>query len=497
MARIALAGFFHETNTFSPYPTTYRDFTEVGGTFPPMLRGEQVRLLQQNKTNIGSAGFMDVAQAYQHEIVPLYWCFAEPAGMVTANAFERIMGLIAADLSEKGPFDGVYLDLHGAMVVEGTLDGETEILRRVRAIAGDIPLLVAHDLHGNVTQHSVEIASAIVGYRTYPHVDMYETGQRCAQLMQHLFDGKPLHKHFRALPFIIPLSTQATTVDPCKALYQELADIERDPQVASMTFMLGFPPADIVHMGPTLFAYASTQQGAQRAADALYDAVLAREADFSVELPGPVEAVRMAIELSGHACKPVLLADIQDNSGAGSTSDSTGILEALVAQDAQDAALALIYDPQTAAQAHAAGEGAQISVELGGKLLKGHRPFQGAFTVERLAQGAFKGSSPMMRGMQIDLGKMAQLRIGGVRVVVSSVRTQALDREYFRRVGISTEEMKILVVKSSNHYRADFESIVEQIINVDDPGGLVNDPSKVTYKHLRAGVRLKGNGPVH
>lgn len=496
MARIALAGFLHETNTFSPYLTTYDDFTRVGGTFPGLIRGEQIFQMKAARANMGAAGFMVQAEKDGHEVIPLYWTFAEPAGLVTANAFERIMGLIAASLSEQGPFDGVYLDLHGAMVVAGYQDGETEIIRRVRAIVGDVPLLVSHDLHGNVTARSVEIADGIIGFRTYPHVDMFETGERCAVLMQQLFEGKTVFKAFRQVPFLIPISRMATTVDPCKSLYGLIAEIEKDPDVFSLTFMEGFPPADIEHMGPTVFAFGATQQAADRAAEQMLQAILEREAEFDSSLPNPAEAVRMAIEKSRAADKPVLLADVQDNSGGGATSDTPGILEELVRQDAQDAALALMYDVEVARLAHEAGEGAEITVDLGGKLVPGQTPFHATFTVEKLAQGAFQGSSPMMRGIQIDLGKMAQLRIGGVRVVVASLRTQALDREYFRRVGIHPEEMKILVVKSSNHYRADFEPIVAEIISVDSPGAMVDDPSKVNYQHLRAGVRLKGNGPL-
>jgi microcystin degradation protein MlrC len=497
MAKIALAGFLHETNTFSPYLTTYEDFTRVGGTFPGLLKGDQILQMKEAKANMGSAGFMNHAESAGHEVVPLYWTFAEPAGVVTSEAFERILSLITTGLADSGPFDGVYLDLHGAMVLEGILDGETEILHRVRSVVGNVPVVVSHDLHGNVTAESIEIADAIVGFRTYPHVDMYETGERCAVLLQHLLGGGILFKAYRQLPFLIPISRMSTTVDPCKAIYGLIPELEKDPAVLSLTFMEGFPPADIEHMGPTIFAYGLSQAAADQAADQLFQTVLERESEFGSDLPEPDEAVRIAIQKAEQADKPILLADVQDNSGGGATSDTPGILEALVRHDAQDAALALMYDPEVAKIAHEAGEGAEITVDLGGKLVAGQTPFHGTFKVEKLAQGAFQGSSPMMRGMKIDLGKMAQLRIGGVRVVVCSLRTQALDREYFLQVGINPEEMQILVVKSSNHYRADFEPIVAEIISVDSPGIMVDDPSKVKYRNLRSGVRLHGNGPVN
>jgi microcystin degradation protein MlrC len=495
MTKIALAGFLHETNTFSPYPTTYEDFTTPGGPFTGFLKGDEIFSYREKRVNIGASGCMKLAAKKGWEIVPLFWTFTEPAGLVTDNAFERLMGMIAAGLSEQGPYDGVYLDLHGAMVYGDYQDGETEILRRVRAIVGDVPIIASHDLHGNVSEKSIEISSAIVGFRTYPHVDMYETGERGAQVMEHLLAGKSLFKAYRQVPFLMPLSKMPTTIDPGKSVYAEIEEVEKMAGVVSGTIMEGFPPADIEHAGPTVFTYATNQLAADAAADHLYQTILEREAEFGSDLPDPDDAVLQAIELSKTADKPVVIADVQDNSGGGGTSDTTGVLRALIRHDA-DAALALMYDPDVAAIAHEAGEGAEISVDLGGKLFEGDSPLRGRFVVEKLVEGPFKGSSPMMRGFTIDLGKMAQLRTGNVRIVVSSHRTQALDREYFRRVGIIPEDMKILVVKSSNHYRADFEPIASTIINVDAPAAIIDDPSKIDYKNLRAGVRLKGLGPV-
>lgn len=522
MARIAVAGFLHETNTFSPLPTTYSAFTAPGGPYANYLRGQEIFTHRGKHLNDATCGFINTAEAMGHEIVPILWTAAEPANQVTATAFERIMGQIAAGLVEansQSPLDGVYLDLHGAMVTEDFIDGESEILRRVRAIlakedddGGDGGrrggsetrpyhatrpyIVVSLDLHGNITSASFEMATAMVGYRTYPHTDLYETGERCARILDHALQGGAIFGAFRPLPFLMPISTQSTNAEPCKSLYALIGEIERQPEVLSATIMAGFPPADMPHSGPTVFAYARTRQAAERAADRLYDAILDREADFALDLLDPDRAVAKAMHLAQGQSKPVILADVQDNSGGGATSDTPWLLEALVRHGAQNAALGLMYDPAAAEAAHAAGEGAEITIGLGGKLTPGQQPFFTTCQVKHLFDGEFVATGPMLKGMPVNLGKMANLQVGGVQVVVTSRRTQANDQSYFRQVGIEPATMKILALKSSNHYRADFESISSAIIVVEAPGAIVEDPSKATYHHLRPGVRLKGLGPI-
>lgn len=497
MARIALAGFLHETNTFSPIPTTYEDFAGPGGPYAGYLRGEQIFELRGKNFNHAVCGFLSIEDALGHEIIPILWTAAEPANQVTANAFERIMGVIAAGLSDNYPVDGVYLDLHGAMVFENFNDGETEILRRVRSIVGNVPIVCSLDLHGNISHQSFELADALVGYRTYPHTDLLETGERCAALLNLLLQGAVLYKSFRQLPFLMPISTQSTNTEPCKSLYAMINDLERNPGVVSTTIMAGFPPADLEHTGPTIFAYGRTLEAAENAVNILYEAILSRESEFALDLMNPDQAVMKAMDLAEKADKPVIIADIQDNSGGGATSDTTGVLEALIRHHAQDAALGLMYDPEAAEIAHYAGEGAEISIDLGGKLMPGHKPYHGTFLVKKLFEGEFIPTGPMLRGIPTNLGKMANLQIRGVNVVVVSRRTQANDQSFFRQVDIEPKERKILVLKSSNHYRADFEPISSAIIPVESPGAIVEDPSKATYHNLRDGVRLKGLGPIH
>jgi len=497
MAKIAIAGFVHETNTFSPLPTTFEDFAANHGSRSGIKHQSDFETLLQANANVPMVGFAHKAAQYGHDITFTLWATTPPSGTVQQDAFDRITAAIQSELERLGPFDAVYLDLHGAMVSEAYDDAETEILNRARQVVGNkIPVVGALDLHGNIPESCVKAFSALNAYRTYPHIDMYETGARCADLMEHLLSGKQLYKAYRQLPFLIPLSTASSMTEPCRSIYAELPKIEEHPGDISVSFMHGFVPADLSFTGPSVFAYGSNQQAAESACEQLADLVLRHEEGFKLDIHTPEDGVRLAMEKAKTASKPVILADVQDNPGGGGTSDTVWVLSELVRQGAESAAVGLIYDPEAAQQAHLAGEGAIISIGLGGKLMPGHSPFTYDFVVEKLSEGEFAMTGPMGRGLRSNLGKMAQLRADGVRIVVSSSRAQANDQGYFRQVGIEPAEMKLLVLKSTNHYRADFQPIASEILVVTAPGAIMENLPEIPYTKLREGVRLGGKGPA-
>ena len=293
MARIALAGFLHETNTFAPLPTNFESFTGKNGNW--IDKPEEFAAMKAAKANISSVGFMIKAEEFGHEVLPILLTAAQPACTVTNDAFEKIMAHILEGLKQNGPFDAVYLDLHGAMVTEDFDDPETEAQRRVRQLVGDIPVIASFDLHGNIPRRAVEEFSALVGYRSYPHIDMFETGERAAVLADHLLQGKPLKKAYRQLPYLISPSTASTFTEPCLSIYKTLNEIEKEKEVRSITFMHGFLLSDIKHAGPSIFAYADTQTAADAAADRMLQALLDHEAGFALKLLPPAEAVKQAI----------------------------------------------------------------------------------------------------------------------------------------------------------------------------------------------------------
>jgi microcystin degradation protein MlrC len=496
MPRIAVGGFLHETNTFAPTKATYADFVHGGG-WPSMTQGNDV-LKTMRGINVGLAGFIESAEARGWTLVPTIACAASPSAHVTEDAFERIVKVMLEGIAHAGALDAVYLDLHGAMVTEHLDDGEGEILARVRkAIGPDLPLVVSLDLHANVSPAMVAHADALIAYRTYPHVDMAETGRASARHLALLLEtGQRLAKAFRQLPFLIPISWQCTNDQPTKSIYEKLAALESNA-VPTLSLAPGFPAADFVDCGPSVFAYGRTQEDADAAAEAIANLVIGHENDFDGKIYSPDEGVRHAMELAKTATRPIVIADTQDNPGAGGDSDTTGMLRALVRNRAIRAATGAIYDPESARAAHAAGLGASVTLSLGGKSgIPGDAPFQETFVVETLSDGNFTATGPYYGGRLMEMGPSACLRIGDVRVVVASHKAQLADQAMYRYVGIEPTEQAILVNKSSVHFRADFEPIAAKLLICAAPGAMPADTATLPWSRLRPGIRIKPNGPA-
>lgn len=494
MTRIAVGGFLHETNTFAPTKAIYQDFVHGGG-WPAMAQGDDVLKIMRN-INVGLSGFIEAAEARGWEMVPTISCGASPSAHVAKDAYERIVKVMVEGIRAAGPLDAVYLDLHGAMVTEHLDDGEGEILARVRKVIGkELPLVVSLDLHANVTPEMVEHADALIAYRTYPHVDMADTGRAAAKHLALLLKTKQkFAKAFRQLPFLIPISWQCTNDQPTKGIYRKLAALESDA-VPTLSFAPGFPAADFCHCGPSVFAYGRTQADADAAADNIATLIESHEDDFDGRIYSPDEGVRHAMELATRAKKPVIIADTQDNPGAGGDSDTTGMLRALVRNKATRAAIGVIYDPAAAKAAHAAGVGATVTLALGGKSgIAGDAPYNETFVVEKLSDGKFVAPGPYYGGRDMDMGPSAALRIGDVRVVVSSHKAQLADQSMYRYVGIEPTEQAILVNKSSVHFRADFEPIAEKLLICAAPGAMPADTAALPWTRLRPGIRTRPNG---
>ncbi|MDR6288532.1 microcystin degradation protein MlrC [Inquilinus ginsengisoli] len=496
MARIAVGGFQHETNSFAAVKADFTQFETADG-WPGLSRGAALEPALAG-INLPAAGFIDAAIAAGHTVAPLLWCSASPSAPVTNDAFERITTMLAADLRAAGPVDAVYLDLHGAMVTESIPDGEGEILARIRAVVGpDLPMVASLDLHANVTRRMVDLADILVPYRTYPHVDMAETGARAAALLDRMLAGWRPGKAFRQAEFLISLVAQCTLAAPARDLYALLADLEHRHGV-SLGFSMGFPAADFADCGPSLVGYGADAAALAAATDELTAAIAAAEPDFVPVLLPPDAAVAEARRLAANARRPVVLADTQDNPGGGAESDGVVLLDALIRGDAQGAVLGVLADAATAAAAHAAGPGAVLDRGIGaGSAYGGQQPLQGRWTVEALGDGRFTGTGPFYGGNRMQLGPMALLRHpDGVRVVVSSRKQQAADQAMFRHLGVEPSAQKILALKSSVHFRADFGPIAEAVLVVEAPGPNLADPAAQPFTRLRDGVRLRPLGPV-
>jgi microcystin degradation protein MlrC len=499
--RIAIGGFQHETNTFAPSRATYERFVQGGG-WPPVSIGDEIFERFQDQ-NIPVSGFMKemATGGGAHVLIPTAWAAASPSAQVTDDAFERIAGAICDGIRKavvEKSADMVYLDLHGAMVTDSHPDGEGELLRRVRTIVGPkMPIAVSLDLHSNTTPEMFRHAEMLVAYRTYPHIDMAETGARAAFYLKQRIGGMDAPKlASRVLPYLIPITAQCTDLFPGNDIYKLVGQIEsRD--VVSASFTPGFPAADFVGCAPVVWAYGVNDAAANAAAETLERRVLAAEGEWDARVLTAVDAVREAQLIARTARRPVVIADTQDNPGAGGDSDTMGMVRALLECRAERAATGLIVDGAAAKAAHEIGVGKTLNFALGGKSrIPGDSPLQLPWVVEALHDGNFAATGPFYRGMKMRLGPSACLRHQGVRIVVASFKTQLADQAMYRYVGIEPTGQAILVNKSSVHFRADFTPIAEQILVAKAPGPMAADPADLPWQHLRRGIRLNPFGKV-
>jgi microcystin degradation protein MlrC len=488
MARIAVGGFQHETNTFSPVPATFADF-EAPDAWPGLTRGPALFEAVAG-INLPAAGFVQEARALHHQLLPLAWCSAQPSGRVTRDAFERISGMLLEDLRACGHLDAVYLDLHGAMVADHIDDADGELLRRVRDVVGaGVPIVASLDFHANLSPGMACSATALVSYRTYPHVDMADCGARAARILHDLLGGAQVTSFVEQADFLIPLTSQSTLVEPMQSLMRAATEAECSP-LLSVGVLPGFPAADVADCGPAVYACGRDASAVAASVRELAAELRRREHGFALELLDIDQAigeVRRAVPSRG---RPIILADTQDNPGAGGNADTTSLVKALVASGLQNVLAGVICDADAAARAHAAGEGSSVELSVGARsATPGETPLGGRFKVIALGDGRFTGTGPFYHGARFELGPMALLELGGVHVAVASRKQQAADQAMFRHLRAEPAHYAVLALKSSVHFRADFGPIASRVLVVEAPGPNVADPAKLPFRKLRPGVR--------
>jgi len=488
MARIAIGGFQHETNTFSPVPASLADF-EAPDAWPGLTRGGAM-LEAVAGINLPVAGFVQEARSLHHELVPLTWCSAQPSGRVTRDAYEHVSALLLDDLQHAGSVDGVYLDLHGAMVAEHIDDADGELLRRVRTLVGpDVPIVASLDYHANVSALMAHASTALVSYRTYPHVDMAECGAQAALVLHDLL-GRPRPAiALEQVDFLMPLTSQSTLVEPMRSLMDQARRLQQSP-LLSVCLTPGFPAADVVDCGAAAYACGYSDDATREAVANIACEVRAREHQFALELYSIEQAIAETTKHAAPRGRPIILADTQDNPGGGGNADTMSLIKALVASNSRAVLAGVICDPEAAARAHAAGEGALVELQLGARAgTTGETPLAARYKVIALGDGRFTGTGPFYRGGRFELGPMALLEVGGVHIAVASRKQQAADQAMFRHVRAEPAEYAVLALKSSVHFRADFGPIASRILVVEAPGPNIADPAKLPFRKLRPGMR--------
>jgi microcystin degradation protein MlrC len=482
--RIAVAGFQHETNTFAPQPATLADF-EAPDAWPGLVRGADM-IDAVKGINLPAAGFIDTALASGHDLVPLTWCSATPSGRVTHSAYEHISSLILDGLRASRGIEAVYLDLHGAMVAEHIDDGDGELLHRIRALVGrDVRIVASLDYHANVSAQMVSNADCLIAYRSYPHVDMSDTGVRALRCLSELRTRRFIARR-HPMPFLIPLTSQCTLVEPMAGV---IAEVERHDvaPIHCLNFTPGFPAADVAECGPVVFGFATDEPTLAAAVDHIVQVASDREAQFALEIHSIQAALHEIARSPSERGRPIILADTQDNPGGGGTADTTSLLKALHAARVHRVLAGVMCDSQAALRAHQAGVGAQVELALGGR--SGFdEPFTGRFSVEALGDGRFEATGPFYLGSRMDLGPMALLRIGELHIAVASRKQQAADQAMFRHLKVEPSDFAVLALKSSVHFRADFGPIARRILVVDAPGANIADPRRLPFTKMQRRV---------
>lgn len=480
--RVFAASCNHETHSFSVMRTTLEHFRH----YDFLTDDAEIRRVYTG-TSTEWGGALEIADELGWDIIGGLAAEAEPAGPITDEAFEVIVDAIAGGCSRAVPLDGVLLMLHGAMITDTFDDPEGELLRLVREIVGhNTPIAVTIDLHANVTEAMVARADIMTAYRTTPHLDQRETAVRAARLLDRTMRGEIRPVLYLDRPPLLYGLDLGRTINMHGPMRRVQATAERwcanHPELLDISIQAGYPYADILEAGPSaIITCNGKSSAAQHALNALSQEIWESRHEESIHFVSVEEAARvMRAASSRTGVGPTVVADYTDGSGGGGYGDGVRLLAAMLRDNIENAAYGPVHDPEVASIAHAAGVGASIKVELGGKTDPrfGGGPLGIVATVEHLSDGQYTRRGPFGRGTVGNMGPTACLGVGGVHVVVCTHRVQTEDREQFRIVGVQPEICRVIACKGINHFRADFEPIAEELVFVDT-GGLVSTDLKI------------------
>jgi len=475
--RAVVAMMEHETNTFSPVPTPLDRFNPVTG--PDVMK-------RFKGTGLGLGAFLDIAVEAGMEVTTPIAGNAAPSGHVQKAAYDAMCDAIC-EAVEAG-CDVCMLDLHGAMVTETTEDGEGTLLKRIREIAPDLPIAVSLDLHANITDEIVDNCTVLVGYKTYPHIDMYEAGEQAGRIMVRALNGevKPVMA-WGQRPILAQTLRMGHQDHPMKPMLAMAREAETGGLLAASVFG-GFPLADITNAGLSVVTVADVNRAdAESAAEKLLVEAWKEKEEWIFHDEPLAETVAKAKEMTDG---PVILLDHADNSASGGTQDTTAVLKEVLDQGLEDVAMFGICDPEVVAAMEAAGVGSEITVELGGKVdmpeigMDGE-PLKVTGRVRSLTDGDFIVTVPMGRGTTMSMGKSGVLEVGNVQIVVISRHTEPYDLGCFRSVGIEPTNKRYLILKSRIHFRAGFQAIATAEVPCNGVGVTSSDNSLFTFKNVR------------
>jgi microcystin degradation protein MlrC len=465
--KIAIGALMQETNTFSPEPGALDHFRSVH------FRGDDLlKHLGNCPTEI--SGFYDVLAETGAELIPTVAAKGVSAGRLTLRTYETLRDELLAEVARAGRLDAVLLSLHGALSLEDDDDGDGRLLDELREVIGaECLVVVTHDLHANLTRRRVALCDAIVGYKTAPHVDQRETGAHAARiLLRSLSAGERPRNLLRKIPIIAPSVRMNTAIDPLRAIIGRARVLESEPSTPAISVFWMQPWLDVAEAGAAVNVVCFGDDAQARAArDELSEVVWETRHGLDVELWMAEEAIRDALKQNGHPC---VFADTGDAQTGGAPGDSNFLLDAFLAEGADQCerlTLMTIFDPEAARAMHAAGEGAELTLTLGGAVDRAHftpREYRGR--VGRLSDGRFVNEGRVAHGKEVQIGRAGVFEIGAIRVLAHESPAFSLDPAIFRHVGLAPEQAQIVVAKSPTMFRANYEPMAHGIYEIESPG---------------------------
>ena len=479
--RIVIAMMKHETNTFSPIITDWQRFEEWGAYL-----GNDVVAAYGN-TRMAVAAYIDLAREIGAEIVTPLAAEAMPSGRVLEAAYEHMCDLICDAIRDGA--DAALLDLHGAMVAEHLFDGEGELLERIRTIAPDLPIAVTCDLHCNLTEKMVSNCTALVGYKTYPHTDIYETAEQVGRIVLAAAAGEsqPVMS-WGNVPLMSQTLRQGTDDQPMKSLIDLCRTSESRDGVLAATVFGGFALADMPDSGTSVVVVTNHDvQLADQIRDSLLGLAWRSRDDFVYQHQPLEEAVAHAKSIDDG---PVILLDHADNCGSGANQDVMTVIAEVIRQELEGVVVAAVWDPKAVQEMQRAGVGAEIKIDLGGKTdmpsigLAG-KPLSIGGRVKALTDGQWIVRGPMYTGFTVNMGPSAVLDTGNMQIVVVSHHHEPWDLGVFTSVGIQPEFAHYILLKSRIHYRAGFGDLPKHTITLDGDGVTTSDNDVLDYEHVR------------
>jgi len=491
---VAILRFWYEGNSFSPLPAGRAAFESR-----EWISGDEARDFYQGKGLETGAAVDYLARHPGIDGQFLRCAAAYPAGPVAAGLFPAFAGEVISGLRGR-QWDGIYASLHGATVAADLTESETHLLERIRAEVGSAPIAVSFDLHANLDPRIGDLADIVVGYKTYPHIDMYETGWKAMSLLHKAMQGEIRPRSLIRPAGFAPTSFNMRTAEgagPMAAVVRRAARAEDEHGFHDVSSFGGFPYADVANCGASVsVCFDKDTVEADRVAVGLAEDFKAQAGDFDSRLPGPEEVIGGFLE-GGQGVHWAIL-EPSDNVFSGGAGDTPGLLRAVLELVPQvPSVFAFFWDPGIATRAMEAGFGATLDCAFGGRLSTSYGdPVHVTGTVETLTDGRFENIGPMEKGLSVDLGATAVIRVGEVRIIVTSSNVPVNDPAYFALHGIDLASYPLVYVKAKNHFRAAFAEAFDRIVECETQGPAPSDLSGLPYtraplQRLKVGRRWK------